>query len=371
MALPPEQTLAAADEFLSSGNLGSDDRVRVQGPLSIVLAALGDIEQAEEFATTTRESVEDGVLGYEQDAGFFGGALAALFSGDAIAASQLVERGAALPVDPQIADLAVGHAPLALTMEPARGHCRVGMPSFVAEADAAGSLRYAVLTRIYSVWELALRQDSYADELWDQLQQAPPHLRAGPGFLEAFAGVALLAAHNRVDEAAKTALSLAEAMGPARSAAAWLLHDAARHGRAAEAVHQLDEIASTQTARYLPAMFADSARGSPKRIREAWCTVREEFRTGGFELFAAELDTLASARLGPSDTAGRRAATRARADLRRSGGPRTPIVDQLDPHPLTDRQREVSALAAAGLTNREIAQRLGISKRTVENTLHR
>ncbi len=371
MALPPEEHLAAADEFLSSSDLGSDDRVRVQGPLSIVLAALGDVEQAEVFATTTQESVQGEVLGYEQDAGFFGGALAALFSGDAVAASQLVERGAALPVDQQIADLAVGHAPLALTMEQARGHCRAGMPSFVAEADAAGSLRYAVLTRIYSVWELALRRDPYADELWDQLQQAPSHLRAGPGFLEAFAGVALLAAHHRVDEAAETALSLAEAMGPARSAAAWLLHDAARHGRAAEAVDRLDQIASTQSARYLPAMFADSARAMAHEDPDGLVGCAAELRAGGFDLFAAELDILASAHLGPSDAAGRRAATRARADLHRSGGPRTPIVDQLDPHPLTDRQREVCSLAAAGLTNREIAEKLCISKRTVENTLHR
>ena len=304
MALPPEEHLAAADEFLSSGDLRSDDRVRVQGPLSIVLAALGDVEQAEVFAATTRESLEGEVLGYEQDAGFFGGALAALFSGVAIAASQLVERGAALRVDPQIADLAVGHAPLALTMEPARGHCRAGMPLFVVEA-------------------------------------------------------------------AETALSLAEAMGPARSAAAWLLHDAARHGRAAEAVDRLDQIALTQPARYLPAMFADSARAMAHEDPDGLVGGAAEFRAGGFDLFAAELDILASAHLGPSDAAGRRAATRARADLHRSGGPQTPIVDQLDPHPLTDRQREVCSLAAAGLTNREIAEKLCISKRTVENTLHR
>lgn len=38
---------------------------------------------------------------------------------------------------------------------------------------------------------------------------------------------------------------------------------------------------------------------------------------------------------------------------------------------LTDREREIAALAGGGLTNQQIADRLGISHRTVENNLHR
>ena len=71
---------------------------------------------------------------------------------------------------------------MACTMGQARGHCDVGMPEFVRPSDEAASLRYAVMTRIYSVWELALRRDPRADELWEELQQAPAHLRTGPGF---------------------------------------------------------------------------------------------------------------------------------------------------------------------------------------------
>ena len=39
--------------------------------------------------------------------------------------------------------------------------------------------------------------------------------------------------------------------------------------------------------------------------------------------------------------------------------------------PLTERERQIAALAAGGIANPAIAERLGISGRTVENSLHR
>ena len=41
------------------------------------------------------------------------------------------------------------------------------------------------------------------------------------------------------------------------------------------------------------------------------------------------------------------------------------------PLPLTHREREIVTLAASGLSNREVAQRLVVSVRTVENHLYR
>jgi DNA-binding CsgD family transcriptional regulator len=39
--------------------------------------------------------------------------------------------------------------------------------------------------------------------------------------------------------------------------------------------------------------------------------------------------------------------------------------------PLTARERDIALLAASGLTSREIAERLNVSKRTVDNHLQR
>ncbi|WP_204072648.1 helix-turn-helix transcriptional regulator [Planotetraspora phitsanulokensis] len=52
-------------------------------------------------------------------------------------------------------------------------------------------------------------------------------------------------------------------------------------------------------------------------------------------------------------------------------GARTPALLGLATPRLTPRQRQIAGLAAAGLTNREIAQRLGLSIRTVANQLCR
>jgi ATP/maltotriose-dependent transcriptional regulator MalT len=51
---------------------------------------------------------------------------------------------------------------------------------------------------------------------------------------------------------------------------------------------------------------------------------------------------------------------------------RTPAVHSVDqPLPITDREREIVMLAAAGLSNRQIAEKLSVSVRTVEGHIYR
>jgi DNA-binding CsgD family transcriptional regulator len=66
-----------------------------------------------------------------------------------------------------------------------------------------------------------------------------------------------------------------------------------------------------------------------------------------------------------------KSSTRSRG-LARQGGIRTPAVHSVaQPLPISDREREIVMLAAAGLSNRQIAERLSVSVRTVEGHLYR
>jgi DNA-binding CsgD family transcriptional regulator len=56
----------------------------------------------------------------------------------------------------------------------------------------------------------------------------------------------------------------------------------------------------------------------------------------------------------------------------RTEGAATPALVRSDgPAPLTGREREIGSLAAAGLSSREVADRLFLSPRTVDNHLQR
>jgi DNA-binding CsgD family transcriptional regulator len=63
---------------------------------------------------------------------------------------------------------------------------------------------------------------------------------------------------------------------------------------------------------------------------------------------------------------------RAEAIAEACGTACTPALQQaMQRLPLTDREREIGMLVVQGLSNREVAQRLTLSKRTVESHLYR
>ncbi|MFF8393367.1 LuxR C-terminal-related transcriptional regulator [Streptomyces sp. NPDC016172] len=97
--------------------------------------------------------------------------------------------------------------------------------------------------------------------------------------------------------------------------------------------------------------------------------VAGELERRGFLLFAAEAHAQA-VRAHRDPRAARHSRTRAVALARRCQGARTPALSGLVLGELTARQRQIVALAAAGLTNRQIAERLTLSVRTVGNHLY-
>ncbi|MEV5486617.1 LuxR C-terminal-related transcriptional regulator [Streptomyces bobili] len=97
--------------------------------------------------------------------------------------------------------------------------------------------------------------------------------------------------------------------------------------------------------------------------------VAAELEERGFLLFAAEAHARA-AQLHRDPRAARTARTRAVALAGRCQGARTPALAGLVLGELTTRQRQIVTLAAAGLSNRQIAERLTLSVRTVGNHLY-
>ncbi|MEU2062789.1 LuxR C-terminal-related transcriptional regulator [Streptomyces sp. NPDC013455] len=107
------------------------------------------------------------------------------------------------------------------------------------------------------------------------------------------------------------------------------------------------------------------ARGDGAALDRAAQALAEQ----GFLLYAAEAHAQA-VRAHRDPRAARRSRTRALALARRCEGARTPALAGLVLGELTVRQRQIVTLAAAGLSNREIAERLTLSVRTVGNHLY-
>ncbi|MFD9390490.1 LuxR C-terminal-related transcriptional regulator [Streptomyces sp. NPDC060000] len=116
-------------------------------------------------------------------------------------------------------------------------------------------------------------------------------------------------------------------------------------------------------------LFARHARALARADGPALDLVAAELQERGFLLFAAEAYAQA-VRVHRDAGAARTARTRAVALARRCQGARTPALSGLVLGELTARQRQIVTLAAAGLSNRQIAERLTLSVRTVGNHLY-
>jgi DNA-binding CsgD family transcriptional regulator len=146
-----------------------------------------------------------------------------------------------------------------------------------------------------------------------------------------------------------------------------------RFGDPSSVAERLTSLAARCDGRLI-ALLAAHATAAAAADGRALDVVGRDFESLGLLLFAAE----ASAAAGRAHArTGRRSssfAARERAlDLvQRCGVARTPALTWADqPIELTRREREVADLAAAAMTSRDIADRLGVTIRTVDNLLGR
>ncbi|MGW4121011.1 LuxR C-terminal-related transcriptional regulator [Nocardia sp. NPDC004711] len=225
----------------------------------------------------------------------------------------------------------------------AEAYSALGRPAEAAEAIAAATLRGG---RHSAVYEPLL-------ELVRAMQAAA----------EGTATPAVRLALGAADLAARTHQHAIEAMA---------LHAAARFGdqsvagRLADLAARIDGRLVQVQARHAAAVAAHDGPGLD--------TAAAEFEAIGALLSAA--DAAAQAASAHERAGDRRRLLESAATANRlaaaCGGASTPALRQsAQPLPLTAREREIANLVAAGLSNRQIADRLTVSVRTVEGHLYR
>ncbi|GAA0360798.1 LuxR C-terminal-related transcriptional regulator [Actinoallomurus spadix] len=184
---------------------------------------------------------------------------------------------------------------------------------------------------------------------------ARPWVHAAAGDLDAAVAAALAAADD------------AETHG-LRGYRMFALHDVVRLGAAPLVAGRLTRLCPAVDGPLAPVLarhaVAAAAGDGPELD-----AVSRAFERMGLLLHAAEAAAQAAAAYGPARRPGVFAASRAWALAGRCQGARSPALRGLTPPRLTARQREIAGLAATGLSNREIADRLTLSPRTVANHL--
>jgi DNA-binding NarL/FixJ family response regulator len=181
-------------------------------------------------------------------------------------------------------------------------------------------------------------------------------------------------ARGEVTRGVELALATADRVGEAGQTyfEAACLHDAARMGIAATVAQRLRELSRSFNGVLVPA-YAHHAQALAANDANGLSLVVQEFEEMGALLFAAEAAAEASKihrREGRKGSA-LASVAKARSLADQCEGARTPALAHLELElPLTRREEEIATLAAHGLSNREIAKRLVVSVRTVDNHLH-
>lgn len=259
-----------------------------------------------------------------------------------------------------------------------RGRFRAAIAAFdqaLAALDAETSLPWKLPARLLLArCHAALGEVDRAEQVLDEAaeHQGPYMLLHEPQRLIARAWLAAAEhrAHHAIDQARRAA-DLAHRTGQF-ALEAEALHHAARFGdrRVAGRLRVLAGRVQGPVAGIYARHAAAVAAADPAALAQS-CT---EFETAGLLLSAADAaaqavpihDRASSRRLGAA------AAARALSLAARCDDATTPaLLGAARPLPITEREREIAALIARGLSNRAIAERLCVSVRTVEGHIYR
>lgn len=296
------------------------------------------------------------------------------FAGDLPAAARAAEAGLALVAAPGGADLSVAafgaHRSVVCRL---RGElaeairwCREDLGRLRARTPylgrSLGELAHAAaLTGDTATARRALAEAEPLARRWAFTHQPVLHGRAWLAAAEGNLEVAV--------RAALTAAAAAERHG-LTGYLMFALHDLVRLGGARLAADRLAALTERMDGP-LVALCARHGRAAAAGDGAALRSVSEGFEELGLALFAAEAAAQAAIafRRSGREASARGAEARAWLLARRCPGVRTPALVELAAPELTPRQREIAQLAAAGLSNRQIAERLTLSVRTAANHL--
>jgi DNA-binding CsgD family transcriptional regulator len=183
----------------------------------------------------------------------------------------------------------------------------------------------------------------------------------------------VIAAEGDLTGAVRHVLTLAGRLRADRFAGNELitLYDLVRLGRADLAVERMDELAGSIVGGDVSPLLVRHAHAADDGDALELLAVGREFAGRGFNVFACDAAAVAVSLFRASRDPAALAASTLLADvLSRCETLRTPLLLAVQPV-LTSRERQVAELAAVGHRSREIADRLYLSPRTVENHLQR
>lgn len=264
------------------------------------------------------------------------------------------------------------------TVEVARGRFGAGIDNLeqalaALTAEGAAAWMFPARIRLAEAYSALGRTAAAAEVIADADARGGRHSAVYEPQLE-IARACLAAAEGTVSTAVELSLRAADAAARADQHAieALALHTATRFGSGAVAQRLVD--------------LADHVDGPLVRIQARHAVALAQHDGPGLDEAAADFEHL-GALLSAADAAAQAATAHDRVGHRRRllesaahadrlaaacGGAATPALrSAAQPLPLTVREREIANLVAAGLTNRQIADRLTVSIRTVEGHLYR